>query len=130
MKKIDALGGAVKAIEQQYFQNEIAESAYQYQKAIDEKQKIIVGVNEFVVEETHHEELLKVDESIRDEQIKNLMQIKQRRDNSHIQRLLSELKRAAATTENLLPHILYAVEAYATVGEISDALREVWGVYE
>jgi len=130
LKKIDALGGAVKAIEQQYFQNEIAESAYQYQKAIDEKQKIIVGVNEFVVEETHHEELLKVDESIRDEQIKNLMQIKQRRDNSHIQHLLSELKRAAATTENLLPHILHAVEAYATVGEISDALREVWGVYE
>lgn len=130
LKKIDALGGAVKAIEQQYFQNEIAESAYRYQKAIDEKQKIIVGVNEFVVEETRGENLLKVDESLRDEQVKNLMQVKQHRNTSEVQRLLSELKKAAGTTENLLPHILQAVEAYATVGEISDALREVWGVYE
>jgi methylmalonyl-CoA mutase N-terminal domain/subunit len=130
VKKIDALGGSVKAIEQNYFQTEIAESAYKYQKDIDEKEKIIVGVNEFLSEETQQEQLLKVDESLRDEQIKSLRQVKQNRDAGEVQRLLSALKSAAETSDNLLPHILRAVEAYASVGEISDALREVWGVYE
>ena len=127
---IDAMGGSVKAIEQNYFQTEIADSAYKYQRAIDEKEKIIVGVNEFVVEEKQSAELLKVDESIRDEQISYLKKIRSTRNNDKVMKLLTELKKAAASKENVIPHILRSVEEYASVGEISDALREVWGVYE
>lgn len=127
---VDALGGSVKAIEQQYFQTEIADSAYKYQRAIDEKEKIIVGVNEFIITEQQTAELLKVDESIRDEQIRSLRAVRARRDNAAVQQALQGLSAAAAGTENVLPHILRAVEAYASVGEISDVLRTVWGVYE
>jgi len=130
LAKIDALGGSVKAIEQNYFQTEIAESAYKYQQAIDKKEKIIVGVNEFVAEEQSKEELLKVDESIRTEQIKNLKEVRRKRNNSAIKDALENLMRASQTNENLIPHILQSVEAYSTIGEISDTLRETWGVYE
>ncbi|MEW5798032.1 MAG: methylmalonyl-CoA mutase family protein [Bacteroidota bacterium] len=130
LAKVDSIGGSVRAIEKNFFQTEIAESAYKYQKAIDEKEKIIVGVNEFTVQETHTEELLKVDESIRDEQVRNLKKVKARRNSANVFAVLSGLKTAALTNDNLIPHILRAVEAYASVGEISDTLREVWGVYE
>ena len=130
LAKIDALGGSVKAIEQNYFQTEIAGSAYKYQRAIDEKEKIIVGVNGFVAEERNNTELLKVDESIRNEQIKNLKEVKRGRNNSAVAEALTGLKEAARGKENLLPHILQSVELYASVGEISDALRELWEVYE
>jgi len=130
LAKIEAIGGSVKAIEQQFFQAEIADSAYKYQRAIDEKNKIIVGVNEFVIEEQQTEKLLKVDESIRDEQIKNLKNVRSRRDNDAVKNALKGLKQAAMGTENVMPHILRSVELYASVGEISDTLREVWGVYE
>ncbi|MFA6439358.1 MAG: methylmalonyl-CoA mutase family protein [Bacteriovoracaceae bacterium] len=130
LAKIDGMGGAVKAIEQQFFQTEIADSAYKYQRAIDEKAKIIVGVNEFIVNEQSSEELLKVDESIRDEQIKNLRTVRSSRDNDAVKSALAGLKIAAQGMENVMPHILRSVELYASVGEISDTLREVWGVYE
>ncbi|NUN69305.1 MAG: methylmalonyl-CoA mutase [Bacteroidetes bacterium] len=127
---VDALGGSVKAIEQQYFQTEIADSAYKYQRAIDEKQKIIVGVNEFTVTEEEKAELLKVDESIRDEQIRDLQRVRAQRNNDAVRDALGGLAAAAKGTDNVLPHILRAVEAYASVGEISDVLRAEWGVYE
>jgi methylmalonyl-CoA mutase N-terminal domain/subunit len=127
---VDALGGSVKAIEQNYFQTEIADSAYKYQRAIDEKQKIIVGVNEFTMEEQQTEALLKVDESIRDEQMKSLRSVRSRRNNERVASHLEALKKAASGKENVIPFILAAVEEYASVGEISDTLREVWGVYE
>ncbi len=127
---VDALGGSVKAIEQNYFQTEIAESAYKYQRAIDEKQKIIVGVNEFTIEEHQTEELLKVDESIREGQILSLQAVRARRNNDRVASILTGLKQAAQGSENVVPHILSAVEEYASVGEISDTLRDVWGVYE
>jgi methylmalonyl-CoA mutase N-terminal domain/subunit len=127
---IDGMGGSVKAIEQQYFQTEIAESAYTYQRAIDEKEKIIVGVNEFTVVEENPQELLKVDESIRDEQIRSLHAVRSSRDNQAVNAALAGLKLAAQGTENVVPHILRSVELYASVGEISDTLRDVWGVYE
>lgn len=127
---VDALGGSVKAIEQNYFQTEIADSAYKYQRAIDEKQKIIVGVNEFTIEEHQTEELLKVDESIRDGQIRSLQSVRARRNNDRVASILSGLKHSAQGSENVLPFILSAVEEYASVGEISDTLRDVWGVYE
>lgn len=130
LAKIDAMGGSVKAIEQHFFQTEIADSAYKYQKAIDERKKIIVGVNEFTMEESGQRELLKVDESIRIEQMQRLKQVKASRDADAVQQHLAALKRVATSQENIIPHILLAVEAYASVGEISDTLRDIWGVYE
>ncbi len=127
---VEKLGGSVKAIEQNYFQTEIAESAYKYQRAIDEKKKIIVGVNEFVLEEEQTQTLLKIDESLRDEQISFLHKTKEKRDNAAVKQSLKAITTAAQNSENLLPLILSAVELYASVGEISDALRGVWGVYE
>ena len=130
LTKIDAMGGSVPAIEQQFFQTEIADSAYKYQRAIDEKEKIIVGVNEFIIEENQTQKLLKVDESIRDEQIAQLTAVRSKRNNAEVNFTLAKLKVAAQGKENLVPYILHLVEEYASVGEISDALREVWGVYE
>ncbi|MDD8018413.1 MAG: methylmalonyl-CoA mutase family protein [Bacteroidota bacterium] len=130
LAKIDAMGGSVKAIEQNFFQLEIADSAYKYQRAIDEKEKIIVGVNAYTVSESATEGLLKVDESIREEQITRLKNIKSRRDNKTVTSSLTALKKAAQGKENLLPSMLHSVEAYASIGEISDALRSVWGLYE
>ncbi len=127
---IEAIGGSVKAIEQQYFQTEIADSAYKYQRAIDEQEKIIVGVNQFSVEEKTQPALLKVDESIREEQIKELNRIRHQRSAATVASALGGLRIAASGTENLLPHIVSCVEAYASIGEISDTLRNVWGVYE
>ncbi|HTY10655.1 MAG TPA: methylmalonyl-CoA mutase family protein [Bacteroidota bacterium] len=129
LAKIDALGGAVRAIEAQYYQSEIAESAYQYQKAIDEKRKTIVGVNAFQIEEQSSQELLEVDESIRLEQIERLKAVKDHRDGKAVKTSLVQLHDAAVGTENVVPRILQAVESYASIGEISDALREAWGEY-
>ncbi|MBI3586960.1 MAG: methylmalonyl-CoA mutase family protein [Ignavibacteriales bacterium] len=130
IEKIDALGGAVKAIEQQFYQSHIAESAYKYQVAIENKEKIIVGVNDFLIEEEIQPEILRIDEHIRSKQCERLAAVKRQRDNKSVTENLQQLKKTASTSENLLPHILKAVESYATVGEISDALRSVWGEYQ
>ena len=129
IKKIDELGGAIGAIEAQYYQSEIAESAYRYQKAIDEKEKLIVGMNSFTGEKEPLTELLKVDDAIRAEQIERLKSVKRSRDGRKLKEGMDELRNAAEGTGNLIPPMLKAVEAYATVGEISDLLREVWGEY-
>lgn len=130
LNAIDDMGGSVKAIELQYFQNEIADSSYTYQRAIDTGEKVIVGVNQFVIDEHHDIPLLKVDESIRQEQIAGLNRVKQRRDGKSVKKTLDDLAAAASGTANLIPYILSSVESYATIGEISDVLRKVWGVYE
>jgi methylmalonyl-CoA mutase N-terminal domain/subunit len=130
LRKIDALGGAVKAIEAQYYQNEIADSAYQYQKAIDAKEKIIVGVNEFTSDEKTEQNLLHIDDALRKEQIQRLNDVKKSRNPDNVHRKLEAIKKSAAGKENLIPHILSAVEAYATIGEVSDALRSVWGEHK
>ena len=130
IEKIDSLGGAVQAIEQQYYQTQIAQSAYEYQMAIEKKEKVIVGVNQFEEEETEQPELLHIDESLRVKQIDRLMDVRKRRDARLVEQKLDAIKKAANSKDNLLPHILSAVESYATVGEISDALRSVWGEYE
>ncbi len=130
LDKIDAMGGAVKAIEKQFYQTEIADSAYRYQMAIEKKEKIIVGVNEFQIAEEGETEILRIDENIRTSQMRRLRDVKNRRDSTAVKKALDDLRVAAAATENLVPKILAAVEAYATVGEISDTLRGVWGEYE
>jgi methylmalonyl-CoA mutase, N-terminal domain len=130
VRKVDDLGGAVRAIEQHFYQTQIAESAYKYQMAIEKKEKIIVGVNEFQVGEEQAPELLRIDELTRTRQIETLRKTKSSRDEAKVRRSLQHLQSVARTKENSIPHILTAVESYATIGEISDALRSVWGEYE
>jgi methylmalonyl-CoA mutase N-terminal domain/subunit len=130
IEKVDELGGAVRAIEQGFYQTQIAESAYKYQMAIEKKEKIVVGVNEFEVGGEEEPEILHIDESIRAKQIQRLNSVRVGRNREGVERRLEQLKRSARTDENLLPPILACVESYATVGEISDALRSVWGEYE
>jgi methylmalonyl-CoA mutase N-terminal domain/subunit len=130
IKEIDSLGGAVRAIEQQYYQRHIAESAYSYQMAVEKNEKIIVGVNAYVSEDAEAEELFRMDEALRERQIEKLRQVRAARSQSAVDRALEGVKHAAGSRENIMPHILGAVEAYTTVGEISDALRSVWGEHE
>jgi methylmalonyl-CoA mutase N-terminal domain/subunit len=128
--RIDRLGGMVEAIEQGFPQKEIAESAYRFQRAVEEHQKIIVGVNEYVQEDQAPVEILYIDETSAEKQLARLEALKRRRDRSAVDNALDGLRRAAGTRDNLMPPILDAVRAYATIGEMCDALREVWGEYE
>jgi methylmalonyl-CoA mutase N-terminal domain/subunit len=137
--KLDAMGGMVKAIERGYPQREIAEAAYQYQRAVEAKEKIIVGVNDFIIEEEAPNTLY-IDESVARQQAAKLKALRERRSNDEVRRRLEALKHAAAqepraesngnvSPANTMPYIIDAVRAYATVGEICDALREVFGTY-
>jgi methylmalonyl-CoA mutase N-terminal domain/subunit len=127
--KIDAMGGAVKAIEQDYIQQEIARSAYQYQNDIESGERVIVGVNRFIQQEEPAENLFRVDDSIRKMQIDKLTGLKATRNNPAVKDALNQLKDAAKGKQNLMPFILMAVECYATLGEIADTLRNVFGEY-
>lgn len=128
--KIDAMGGSVSAIEQGFIQDEIARSAYQYQQEIENGEKIIVGVNKFVVEETADTEVFRIDDSIRKHQSDKLASLRARRDNVKVEALLAAIAERAQTTENLMPLVVEAVEHYCTLGEIADTLRNVWGEYK
>ncbi len=130
ISKIDAMGGTLRAIESGFIQGEIQKAAYDFQRAVETKEQIVVGVNEFVAEEERGVPTLRMDEDIERSQIARLNALRAKRDSAHVKSALAELQRRAATTENLLPAILAAVEAYATVGEISDALRRVFGEYQ
>jgi methylmalonyl-CoA mutase N-terminal domain/subunit len=127
--KIDAMGGAIKAIETEFMQNEILESAYAYQKAIENTDLVIVGLNEFISEEEPLREILKIDHRVEKFQKEKLAKIKEGRDLSRIKRTLEALREAAEGNGNIVFPILDAVRAYATVGEISDTLRDVFGEY-
>jgi methylmalonyl-CoA mutase N-terminal domain/subunit len=129
IEKIDAMGGAIKAIETGYIQGEIAESAYQYQREIEGKRRIIVGVNQFQIEEKPLKDILRIQPEVELYQKEKLSKVKRERDNGKVKEILASLKKAAQGTDNLLPPILEAVRAYATLGEISDTLREVFGEY-
>jgi methylmalonyl-CoA mutase N-terminal domain/subunit len=137
--KLDAMGGMVKAIERGYPQKEIAESAYQYQRAVEAKEKIIVGVNDFTIEE-EAPPILYIDESVARQQSAKLKELRNQRSNDEVQRKLEALKKAAArepqavtsgkmSDANTMQYIIDAVRAYATVGEICEALRQVHGTY-
>jgi methylmalonyl-CoA mutase N-terminal domain/subunit len=129
IRKIDALGGMVAAIEHSYPQREIAEASYRYQQAVDRKDKIIVGVNEYAGEEKPLE-VLQIDEGVALRQQERLRRLRSERSGEEVRRRLDCLMRAAEGTENLMQHLYDAVKAYATLGEICDALRTVFGVYE
>jgi len=129
-EQIDRMGGMVEAIERGFPQREIAESAYRFQQAVERREKIIVGVNDFVQADEPPIEILYIDDSASQRQLDKLAKVRATRDNGAVQRTLDRLRAAARTTENLMPPILDAVRAYATIGEMCDALREVWGEYE
>lgn len=130
INKIESLGGVINAIEIGYIQSEIQNAAYQYEKEIESGERIIVGVNKFQVKENIPPEILKIDLKVQEEQIKFLNKVKNERDNFLVKNKLSELKNACKEDNNLMPFILDAVRAYATVGEICDVMREVFGEYK
>lgn len=128
IEKIDAMGGMLRAIETGYVQNEIQEAAYDYQRAVETGDAVVVGVNKFQAEETPIP-VLRVDEKIEREQVARLHAVRAKRRAADAEAALSAIKEAAQGTENLIPRILTAVESHVTVGEISNTLREVWGEY-
>jgi len=137
--KLDALGGMVRAIEQGFPQKEIAEASYAYQRAVEAREKIIVGVNDYAVDE-QPQEILYIGESVREAQTKKLCRLRAKRSNETVQRTLDALRRAAerepqavegtVSSANTMPYLLDCVRAYATVGEIADALKDVFGAYQ
>jgi len=127
INRIDAMGGAVSAIEQGFIQDEIARSAYKYQQQVESGEKIIVGVNKFAMEEHATPEIFRIDDSIRKVQTERLQALRAKRDNQKVQALLQQLETQAGTTENLMPLVVTAVENLCTLGEIADTLRKVWG---
>ena len=129
IRAVDDLGGAVGAIEKHYYQGRITESAYRYQRAIEEGSKTIVGVNAFTSEHAPHHDLLRIDDAVAASQLERLRSARARRDEGAVRAALGRIRNCASSLDNLLPPILDAVEAYASVGEISDALRGVWGEY-
>ncbi len=131
INKIDEMGGAPRSIEQGYMQNEIGNAAYRTQKAIESGERIVVGVNKFAGDDDDRPlETLKIDPAVENAQVARLTKLKAERDNSKVEQTLARVKDVARSNDNIMPSIIEAVQAYATVGEISDALREVFGVYQ
>jgi methylmalonyl-CoA mutase N-terminal domain/subunit len=130
IQKIDEMGGAVAAIENGFVQREIQDSAYAYQREIEKKERVVVGLNRFQVKEPKPTNLLRVDPTVRFSQIEKIKRLKAERDAAAVERALGELRGGAQSDDNLMPLILQAVKAYATLGEICDVLRNVFGEYQ
>jgi methylmalonyl-CoA mutase N-terminal domain/subunit len=130
IERIDAMGGSVKGIENGFIQTEIANAAYEAQKRIESGEDVVVGVNRFQIEEPPFADILKVDDSLRTKQMARLERVKSARDAAAVERALAAIRDAALGSDNLMPRIIAAVEAYATIGEVSDTLRGIWGEYE
>jgi len=129
--RIDAMGGMVEAVERGFPQREIQESAYQYQKALERGEQTIVGVNKYSMEgELQEFPILVIDESVRHQQVERLEKTRARRDTGEVERTLEAIRKAAQRGENTMPSTIEAVRAYATLGEICSALRDIYGVYE
>jgi methylmalonyl-CoA mutase, N-terminal domain len=128
--KIDAMGGMLRAVEAGFVQQEIQKAAYEYQQAVDSGEQVVVGVNRFQADEERPIPTLQIDPAVEAAQIARLNALRARRDTAKTKSALAEIERRARTTENLMPAILQAVESYATVGEISDALRRAFGEYQ
>ena len=130
IKQIDDLGGAVRAIEQGFMQKEIQQSAYEYQKEIESNQRVVIGVNKFVTRQDEPTDLLKMDPTVAERQEEKLKKLREERNGQAVAETLKQLRSMAQTDENLMPVILDAVKAYATIGEICDVLREVFGEFQ
>ncbi len=129
LKKIDRMGGSLVGIERGFFQSEIRQNAYRLKQEIDKGERIIVGVNKFTDTVEEKQELLRIDNTIEIQQAENLKKLKSTRDNKKVGNILSKMKDVAEKDENLMPHIIDAVKSYATLGEISNTFREVFGIY-
>jgi len=129
IQKIDDMGGALAAIKEGYIQREIMRSAYDYQRAVDSGEQVVVGVNQFTTEEQPVLKLLEIDEAVQEKQISRLKRLKQQRDNDKVKQSLDRVREVAGSDHNIMPVLIEAVKAYATVGEITDALRDVFGDY-
>ena len=130
IEQIDAMGGSVAAIEQGYMQEQIAKSAYEYQRQIETGEKIIVGVNKFETDEKFKVKPFKIDDSIRQVQMDKLTELKLKRNAATVAQCLQAIKVAATSSTNLMPIVIDAVENYCTLGEISDELRKVFGEFK
>jgi methylmalonyl-CoA mutase N-terminal domain/subunit len=129
--RLDALGGMVAAIEKGFPQREIHDASYEYQRAIERKDKIVVGVNEFVMNDEQPIDILLIDESVAEHQTRQLRALREGRDNARVRSTLDNLRSAAAANNvNMMPSILDCVRCYSTLGEICDVLRDVYGLYE
>ncbi len=128
-KRIEELGGVIPAIEASFFQKEIADSAFKYQQELEQKRRLMVGVNEFTVDDEEPMEILRIDPKLEGEQVARVQNVRRTRDQARCTKALAALRKAAAGTDNLMPHILEAVRAYATEGEIMNTLIEVFGIY-
>jgi methylmalonyl-CoA mutase N-terminal domain/subunit len=129
-QKLDDIGGAIAAIERGFFQKEITDSAYKYQREVDGKKRILVGVNDYTTEEKHPIKVLRVDPKVEEEQVARLQKLKRERDNRRVNEVLEKLHYNTEKNENLMPTIIDAVKVYATIGEICDVLRKVYGEYK
>ena len=127
--EIDRLGGALKAIERGYIQKEISYSAYNYQRAVDSGEQVVVGVNKFVSQDEPEPEILEIGVETERKQVERLKRLKRERNNQRVNEVLSRVRDVARSSQNIMPVLIEAVKAYATVGEISDALRDVFGEY-
>ncbi len=130
LNKIEDMGGGLKALESGFQMNEIERNSYEYQLGIEKNEQIIVGVNKFTTENDTPHNLLKIDDEIRNIQTKKLKKLREVRDNMKVNDIIDQIKKKAMTNDNLLPYLLEAVENYATIGEISNSLRTVWGEYK
>src|SRR5262249_20642893 len=130
IRRIDDMGGMIAAIETGFPQCEIAEASYRYQREVESGDKIVVGVNAFQSKDEEPIEILQIDRTAHERQVKKLAALRERRDRAQVARCLNALRRAAQGTENTMPFILDAVRAYATLGEICNALRDVFGSYQ
>ena len=128
-KQIEALGGVIPAIEANFFQKEIADSAFRYQQELEQKRRLVVGVNEFTVDEATPIDILRIDPKLESEQVARVREVRKKRDQARCSNALTSLRKAAAGTDNLMPYILEAVRAYATEGEIMNTMVEVFGIY-
>ena len=130
INKIDSLGGMIEAINSGYVQSEIQKAAYKYEKEFESGERVVVGVNKYQSPQEENPDLLKIDMKVQKEQIKLLTKVKAERNNEDVKSKIQELKNAAEGNSNLIPYIIEAVKTYATIGEISNALREVFGEYK
>jgi methylmalonyl-CoA mutase N-terminal domain/subunit len=129
LKQVEKMGGALRAIEKGFFQSEIRQNAYRLKKEVDSGERTLVGVNKFAEDRESKQELLRIDESVGENQKKAIKKIRSERDNKKVEYALSKLKTMAEKKENLMPLILDSVKMYATTGEISNTFREVFGEY-
>jgi len=128
-KRIEDLGGVIPAIESGFFQKEIADASFRYQQELELKRRLVVGVNEFTVDEEEPIEILRIDPKLESEQVARVRDVRAKRDQTRCSNALTQLRKAAAGTDNLMPYILEAVRAYATEGEIMNTMVEVFGIY-